>query len=100
MTLLRIGVRLSENKRHEKVPAALAGCETDTGSHLCLETRYIFVPWAQLEHANPDVDLSHPRPCVRGEAETSTRAKENGARKIKLNLTRWFCHPPNWQLRL
>jgi hypothetical protein len=69
-------------------------------SHLCRETRWLSIPWAQLAHANPEMDLSRPRSFVRGEDETSTRAKENGGRKIKPNLTRWFCHPHNWKLRL
>jgi hypothetical protein len=89
MTLLRIGVCLTV-KRHEKLPAALAGCEMDTRSHLCRETRENSVPWAQLAHANPDADLSHPRSFVRGEDETFTRATENGGRKIKSNLTSGF----------
>jgi hypothetical protein len=99
MTLLRIGVHLTA-KRNEKVPAALAGGETDTRSHLCRETREISVPWAQLEHANPDADLPHSRSFVRGKDETFTRARENGGRKMKIQLDKCFCHPRNWKLRL
>jgi hypothetical protein len=94
MTFLRIGVRLT-GKRHEKVPAALAGGETDIRSHLCRETREIYVPWDQLEHANPDADLSHTRSFVRGEDETFTRARENGGRKTRIQLDKCFCHPHN-----
>jgi hypothetical protein len=64
----------------EKVPAALAGRGTDIRSHLCRETRYIYVPCDQVTHANPNLDLSHPRPCVRGEAETPTREKKTGGK--------------------
>jgi hypothetical protein len=99
MTFLQIGVRLT-GKRHEKVPAALAGREMDIRSHLCRETREIPVPWAQLEHATPEVDLSHSRSFVRGEDETFTRARENGGRKTRIQLDKCFCHPHNWKLRL
>jgi hypothetical protein len=99
MTLLRIGVRLT-GKRNEKVPAALARGETGTRSHLCRETLENSVPWAQLEHTNPDADLSHSRTYILGEDETFTRARENGGRKTKIQLDKWFCHPHNWKLRL
>jgi hypothetical protein len=91
---LRIGVRLT-GKRHEKVPAALAGRETDIRSHLCRDTREISVPWDQLEHANPDAVLSHSPSFVQGEDETFTRARENGGRKTKIQLDKSFCHPHN-----
>jgi hypothetical protein len=96
MTLLRIGVCLTV-KRHEKAPAALAGGETDTRSHLFRETRETSVHWTQLAHANPDADLSHTRSFVQGE---DTPARENGGRKTKIQLDKWFCHPYNWKLRL
>jgi hypothetical protein len=53
-------------------------------SHLCRETREIYVPCDQVAHANPDVDLSHPRPCARGEAETPTREKKTGVEGFNL----------------
>jgi hypothetical protein len=71
-------------KDMEKVPAALAGRETDIRSHLCRETREIYVPCNQVAHANPDVELSHPRTCVRGEAETPTREKKTGEEGFNL----------------
>jgi hypothetical protein len=94
MTLLRIGVRITV-KRHGKVPAALAGGDTDTMYHLCRETREISVLWDHLAHANPDADLSHPHYFVRGEDKTFTRAKEIGGRKTKIQLDKCFCHPHN-----
>jgi hypothetical protein len=59
-------------------------------SHLCQETQEIYVPCDQVAHANPDVDLSHPRPCVRGEAETPTREKKTGGKYLNLSLQRGF----------
>jgi hypothetical protein len=41
-------------------------------------------------HANPDLDLSHPRPCVRGEAETPTREKKTEGKDFDLSLHRGF----------
>jgi hypothetical protein len=71
----------------EKVPAVLAGRGTDIRSHLCRETRYIYVPLTAATHANPDLNLSHPGPCERGEAETPTREKKTGG-KILTHLYR------------
>jgi hypothetical protein len=71
-------------KRHEKVLAALARRETDKRSHLCRETGENYVPCDQVTHANPGVDLSHPRPFVRDEAETPTREKKTGGEGLNL----------------
>jgi hypothetical protein len=74
----------------EKVPAALAGRGTDIRSHLCRETRDIYVPCDWATHANPDLNLSHPRHCVRGEAETPTREKKTGGKYFNPSLQRGF----------
>jgi hypothetical protein len=74
----------------EKVPAALAGSGRDITCHLCQETRDMCVPCDQVTHAHPDLNLSHPRPCVRGEAETPTREKKTGGEDLNPSLQRGF----------
>jgi hypothetical protein len=86
MMLLRIGVRLSA-KKHEKVPATLAGGETDIRSHLCRERQENYVPWAQLEHANPDADFfTHVLLYGAKTRNSRGRGKKEGQRR-KSNLT-------------
>jgi hypothetical protein len=65
----------------EKVPAALAGSGTDIRYHLCQETRDIYVTYDQVTHASPDLDLSHPQPSVRGEADTTHAGEENWGKR-------------------
>jgi hypothetical protein len=43
-----------------------------------------------VTHANPDLDFSHPQPCVRGEAETPTREKKTGGKDFNPSLQRGF----------
>jgi hypothetical protein len=68
----------------------MAGRGTDIRSHLCRETRKIYLPCNQVGHANPDLDFFHPRTCVRGEAETPTWEKKTGGKDFNLSLQRGF----------
>jgi hypothetical protein len=74
----------------KKVPAALAGRRMDIRSHLCRGTRDICVPCDQVTHANPKLDLSHPRPYGRGESETPKREKKTGGKDYNPSLQRGF----------
>jgi hypothetical protein len=52
------------------------------------ETRDMCVPCDQVTHANPDLDVYHLRPYVRGEDETPTREKKNGGKDFNPSLQR------------